>query len=104
MTPKKTKVLSRKSLKTDAQLNRETILNEAKRAYILHIARETFFELGLDGTSLREIAKRSGYTPGAIYSYFTSREDIYGTLLSESLTELRHQVTSNKLMAHNRKA
>lgn len=71
---------------------RETAINEARRSLILDAARSAFLELGLDGASLREIAKRAGYTPGAIYSYFSSREDIYAALLGESLERLKQCV------------
>lgn len=71
---------------------REAALNEARRALILDAARSAFLELGLDGASLREIAKRAGYSPGAIYSYFASREDIYAALLGESLLRLKRCV------------
>ncbi|ENO88505.1 TetR/AcrR family transcriptional regulator [Thauera linaloolentis] len=67
---------------------RERALNQARRTLILDAARTAFFELGLDGASLRGIAKRAGYTPGAIYSYFANLEEIYGALLGESLQRL----------------
>jgi AcrR family transcriptional regulator len=38
---------------------------------------------------MREIARRAGYTPGAIYSYFASREEVYAALLGESLAAPR---------------
>ena len=41
---------------------------------------------------MREIAKRAGYTAGAIYSYFASKEEIYGALLAESLERLNNFV------------
>ncbi|UUZ76254.1 TetR/AcrR family transcriptional regulator [Polaromonas sp. P1(28)-13] len=44
--------------------------------------------LGIEGASIREIAKQAGYTPGAIYSYFENKEAIYGALLAESLERL----------------
>ncbi|MFM9917423.1 MAG: TetR/AcrR family transcriptional regulator, partial [Rhizobacter sp.] len=44
------------------------------------------------GASLREIAKRAGYTPGAIYSYFSSKEEVYAALLGESLERLNARV------------
>jgi AcrR family transcriptional regulator len=59
---------------------------------LLEAARSAFFELGMEKTSIREIAKRAGYTPGAIYSYFASKEDIYGALLGESLDRLNAAV------------
>lgn len=71
---------------------REAVINEARRTLILDAARSAFLELGLDGASLREIAKRAGYTPGALYSYFGSREEIYAALLGESLLRLQRRV------------
>ena len=75
---------------------RESVLNQARRTLILDAARSAFFELGLDGASLREIAKRAGYTPGAIYSYFANLEEIYGALLGESLQRLNQVVEAAK--------
>ena len=75
---------------------RESVLNQARRTLILDAARSAFFELGLDGASLREIAKRAGYTPGAIYSYFANLEEIYGALLGESLQRLNQVVETAK--------
>lgn len=76
----------------ESRVARESALNQARRTLILDAARAAFFELGLDGASLREIAKRAGYTPGAIYSYFASLEEIYGALLGESLLRLNQAV------------
>jgi AcrR family transcriptional regulator len=67
-------------------------MSDARRALVLDAARAVFFELGLEGTSIREIAQRAGYTPGAIYSYFASKEDVYGALLGESLERLNAKV------------
>lgn len=71
---------------------RESTLSEARRQLILEAARSAFLELGLDGASLREIAKRAGYTPGALYTYFPSLEALYGALLEESLNRLKNTV------------
>jgi AcrR family transcriptional regulator len=64
----------------------------ARREHVLAAAREAFVELGLEGASLREIARRAGYTAGAIYGYFASKEDVYATLLGESLERLNARV------------
>jgi len=80
----------------ESRVVRESTLNQARRTLILDAARSAFFELGLDGASLREIAKRAGYTPGAIYSYFANLEEIYGALLGESLQRLNQAVDSAK--------
>lgn len=81
----------------ESRVVRESTLNQARRALILDAARSAFFELGLDGASLREIAKRAGYTPGAIYSYFANLEEIYGALLGESLQRLNQVVETTKV-------
>jgi AcrR family transcriptional regulator len=76
---------------------RHRALADLRREHILIAAREAFFELGLEGASLREIAKRAGYTPGAIYSYFPSKEEVYATLLAESLERLNSRVAAAEL-------
>jgi AcrR family transcriptional regulator len=75
------------ALKTPRDL-RQQALAGARREHILNAARSVFIELGLEAVSMREIAKRAGYTAGAIYSYFSSKEEIYGALLMESLERL----------------
>ena len=80
----------------ESRVVRESVLNQARRTLILDAARSAFFELGLDGASLREIVKRAGYTPGAIYSYFANLEEIYGALLGESLQRLNQVVEAAK--------
>ncbi len=59
---------------------------------MLDAARAVFDKLGIEGASIREIAKQAGYTPGAIYSYFENKEAIYGALLAESLERLNAAV------------
>lgn len=65
---------------------------DVRRELVLNAARSAFIELGMEKTSIREIAQRAGYTPGAIYSYFASKEDLYGALLGESLDRLNEHV------------
>jgi AcrR family transcriptional regulator len=71
---------------------RQRAVADARRALVLDAARAAFFELGLERASVREIARRAGYTPGAIYSYFASKEEMYGALLAESLERLNAAV------------
>ncbi len=79
-------------LRTPRRRQREQALADTRRAHVLAAAREAFFEGGLEGTSLREIARRAGYTPGALYSYFDSKEQVYAALLGESLERLNARV------------
>jgi len=76
----------------DPRQLRHQALADVRRELVLDAARSAFFELGMEKASIREIAHRAGYTPGAIYSYFASKEELYGTLLSESLDRLNARV------------
>ena len=77
-----------------ARDERQKALVDVRRALVLDAARKVFFEHGLEGTSIREIAQQAGYTPGAIYSYFANKEEVYGALLGESLERLHERVTA----------
>lgn len=76
----------------DPRQLRARALADVRRELVLDAARSAFFELGMDKTSIREVAQRAGYTPGAIYSYFASKEEMYGALLGESLDRLNDRV------------
>ena len=71
-----------------ARAARQKAQTDSRRALVLDAARTVFETLGIDGASIRKIAKQAGYTPGAIYSYFENKEAIYGALLAESLERL----------------
>ena len=77
-----------------AKLDRQQALNDSRRALMLAAARAVFLRLGIEGASIREIAKQAGYTPGAIYSYFENKEAIYAALLGESLERLNETVAA----------
>jgi len=53
------------------------------RKAILQTALELIAEKGLDKLSLREIARRVGYSPAGLYEYFDSKEGILLTLAEE---------------------
>lgn len=75
---------------------RQAAQSDSRRALVLEAARSVFAEKGVEGASIREIAKRAAYTPGAIYSYFESKEAIYAALLAESLERLNQEVAAAK--------
>jgi AcrR family transcriptional regulator len=78
----------------DGRTDRQRAVSDHRRGIILGAAREVFQERGLDGANMREIARRAGYTPGAIYFYYRSKEEIYGDLLAESLERLNLAVAA----------
>ncbi|RYF74604.1 MAG: TetR/AcrR family transcriptional regulator, partial [Comamonadaceae bacterium] len=76
------------------QLQRRQTTSDERRAMVLEAAQAVFAESGIEGASVREIARRAGYTPGAIYSYFESKEAVYAALLEASLDRLLSAVTA----------
>ncbi len=72
--------------------DRQSAVNDYRRQIILDAARKVFAEQGLEGASLRTIAKEAGYTHGAIYFHYASKEEIYGALLADSLDRLHAAV------------
>jgi AcrR family transcriptional regulator len=68
---------------------------ENVRAAILTAARDLFLDEGYANVSMRKIAERIEYSPGAIYSYFASKEDIFFALAEEGLQFLRAHCTGD---------
>jgi AcrR family transcriptional regulator len=62
------------------------------RDRVLRAAVELFAEQGYDKTSVQEVVERAGVTKGALYHYFTAKDDllfeIYGTLLAQQMAGL----------------
>ena len=71
---------------------RQQAVKDHKRQIILDAAQRIFAADGLEGASLRAIAKEAGYTPGAIYFHYANKEEIYGDLLAASLDRLHESV------------
>jgi AcrR family transcriptional regulator len=67
---------------------RKRDLYDFKKLHILRTAEAVFSEHGLEGTSLRAIAKAAGYTAPAIYTYYRTKEEVYGEIIARSLDEL----------------
>lgn len=51
--------------------------SETRRQAIVDIARTVFQEFGFDGTSMSEIAARVGGSKATLYSYFTSKDELF---------------------------
>jgi len=60
---------------------------ETKQA-ILQAARALILEKGAEKLSLREIARRLGYSPAGLYEYFGSKEEIVGAVAAEGFEQL----------------
>jgi AcrR family transcriptional regulator len=73
---------------------RHTREKETVRSAILTAARSLFLAQGYANVSMRKIAEQIEYSPGAIYSYFGSKEDIFFALAEEGLQYLRAHCTA----------
>lgn len=60
----------------------------AIRGTILDLAREAIAEHGHEGFSMRKLAEKAGYTPGALYLYFNTREELLHELVEEAFEKL----------------
>jgi AcrR family transcriptional regulator len=56
---------------------------EQTQQEILAAARVLFLAQGYTATTMRQIARSVGITPGAIYNHFPGKEEIFGALLQE---------------------
>lgn len=61
---------------------------------VLAAAKQVFAAQGLEGATMRAIAQEAGYTAGAVYSYYPTKEAIYAEILAHSLHELRDGVAA----------
>lgn len=68
---------------------RKRARHDTKRAEIFAVAQRVFLEQGLEGASLRAIARACGHAPGALYAYYESKEEIYADILRDSLDRLK---------------
>jgi AcrR family transcriptional regulator len=67
---------------------------EDVRAGLLTAALEVFEEIGYVAARLDTIAERAGYTKGAVYSNFGSKQELFATLLGERLADTAADVLS----------
>jgi AcrR family transcriptional regulator len=65
---------------------------EQRRADILAAARDEVAGRGYLGFAMRDVAAGAGVSPGALYSYFATKEDIFAALFAERLDELQAEV------------
>jgi len=70
---------------------------ENTRARLLEAAALVFAEEGLDGATVEAVCERAGFTRGAFYSNFESKDELFlelaGTVSAERLTAVRARVT-----------
>jgi AcrR family transcriptional regulator len=59
-----------------------------RRNEILNVAKETFAELGVKATTVREIGARAGILSGGLYHHFDSKLDMVDAILADFCAEI----------------
>ncbi len=71
-----------------AHLSRRDRRRLATRVEILAAARELLLEVGPEGLSLRQVARRADFSPAALYTYFSNKDSLIASLFGESFERL----------------
>jgi len=64
------------------------------RGALLRSASKLFCRRGLEGTSIDEVAEDAGYTKGAFYANFKSKEELFLVLLDEKFSQELERIDS----------
>ena len=70
-------------------------LKDDIRQRILAIAREAFIAHGVRGTSIRQVAGKAGIAVGNIYTYFSSKDELFCEVLRPLLHALNRYIQSH---------
>jgi AcrR family transcriptional regulator len=76
----------------------------ATRQMILDSARQTFSEMGLADTGIRDLAAGAGVSVGTIYKYFDSKRDVLEQILTSLSREMRPHEVDEPVRAKIRRA
>ncbi|MCS7172898.1 MAG: TetR/AcrR family transcriptional regulator [Armatimonadetes bacterium] len=64
------------------------------RTRILEAARRVFARKGYHGTLMEDVAREAGLSKGALYFHFSSKEDLFLSLVEEAGVQLAERVTT----------
>ena len=84
--------------------SRQQERTDATRRKLLAAAEQIFARSGFEAARLEDIAAKAGYTRGAFYANFESKEDIFFTLLEEWVTDTIGSLAASLQMHEGREA
>ena len=79
---------------TDAAVRNSPRSRERTRALLLEAAGQLFAEIGLEAASVEAICERAGFTRGAFYSNFESKDELMLALTAQVADHKIEQVTA----------
>ena len=68
---------------------------EEARKTILDTATEVFAEKGFQGATMDDVAKKLGVSKGAVYQYFSSKDELFQALCGMAATKLEHMLRTS---------
>lgn len=63
-----------------------------RRANIIAVARQHFFEHGYSGTNMSAIAAKLGGSKGTLWSYFPSKEELFAAVIEDTAAGIRSNI------------
>lgn len=67
---------------------------------IQKVAKEEFLEKGFQNSSMREIGKKAGLTPSALYRHYPSKEAMFNSLVDPFVDKLLNKTTQHEEQAY----
>lgn len=91
---------------TDGGTSRARRLSRAERQaqtrqQLLDAAAQVFVERGFAGSSVEAISEQAGYTRGAFYSNFDSKEQLFAELLQQRVYTIYRGIAERSAAGHN---
>jgi AcrR family transcriptional regulator len=74
------------------------------RKELLDAAAQVFARRGFDGASVEAVAEEAGFSTGAVYSNFDSKQDLFLSLYEERIQRRRRELTDAVAQAGGREA
>lgn len=72
----------------------------ANRASILDAGRDVFAELGYEGTTVRDIIRRTQLASGTFYNYFKSKDEVFHALHDDGVARFKPLLTAARIAAN----
>lgn len=71
------------------------------RQLLLQCAKKEFMEKGYSKASLRSICKEAGVTTGALYFFFQDKDDLFCSLVSDSMMQIMKLIKEHQELEEN---
>jgi AcrR family transcriptional regulator len=71
----------------------------ANRAAILEAGRDVFAELGYEGTTVRDIIRRTQLASGTFYNYFKSKDEVFHALHDDGVSRFKPLLMAARVAA-----